>query len=57
MRTYSVVILTAEGGVISRHAGTDFSEAKRKALLRREDFPTAQKITVVAPQGHAAFQC
>lgn len=57
MCTYSVVILTAEGGVISRHAGTCLFEAKLKALFRREDFPTAQEITVVAPQGHAVFRC
>lgn len=54
---YSVVILTAENGVISRHSGTDFSEAKAKAFSRRQDFPDAKEVSVVASGQGALFVC
>lgn len=47
LRSYSVVILTSTGGVISRNAGTDLTAATLKAKARRNDFPDAKEVRVV----------
>jgi len=44
---YHVVIIKADGGIMSRHAGTDLELAKEQARGRRKDFPTAKEIRVV----------
>lgn len=49
-RTYSVVILPADGSVISRNSGSDLDEACAKAQSRREDFPDALGVRVVCSQ-------
>lgn len=46
---YHVVILTASGGVISRHCGTDLPAAILRAQEVRKDHPTAKEVRVVHP--------
>ena len=44
---FSVVIITASGGVISRTHGTDLDAAIARAKERRVDFPDAKMVRVV----------
>ena len=47
LRSYSVVILTPKGGVISRDGGTNLISATVLAQERRLDFPDAKEVRVV----------
>ena len=51
LATYSVVILTSTGGVISRASGSDLIDAVCRAIGRRADFPDANEVRVVSSTG------
>ena len=56
-RIYSVVIMTASVGIVSRAIGSDYDQARALAKLRREDFPDAKEIRVVCPEDGVLFVC
>lgn len=57
VRDYSVVILTASGGVISRSAGNSLVDSIEQAKARRIDFPDAKEIRVVCPTEGVLYSC
>lgn len=46
---YHVVIVKADGGIVSRHHGTAYEAALAQAQQRRIDFPNAKEIRVISP--------